>query len=172
MEHLSAVCAARIKSRIGNLKKTIKKLNKRDSTRKELSKIKIALNEILVEADRLRTINHRSVVAYSVEKAQLAIEFARLLKFIEDATWDAAVWEQDLCVWLCWSESRILKLKSLEAATNKVRRHSANHVAQLQKDLRAIYEKISKLEHLRNAIVEYDLRDSMDNQRILRHGWT
>ena len=62
--------ATRIRSRISDLEKIIKKLNKKTSTRnKELSKIKKALDEALAEADRLKTINHRSIMLYSAEKA-------------------------------------------------------------------------------------------------------
>ena len=80
--------AARVRSCIGALERSVKKLNKKAAGwKKELFKIRKALDKTSTEVDRLRTINRWSVVTYSAEKAQLAAKFARLSKLVEDGTW-------------------------------------------------------------------------------------
>ena len=104
VESLLTASTAKIRFHIGDLERNVKKLIKKAATwKKEPLKIRKALNEALIEVNRLRMINYRSVMMYSTKKALLATESTRLSKLIEDATWGATVRQQDLQLRLHWS---------------------------------------------------------------------
>ena len=91
VEPLSVPSALRIRPHINDLKKRVKELNKKGAIwKKELSKIKKALDKASMKISWLRSTIHQKNKTHSTKKARLATKSMKLSRLIKEATWGTA----------------------------------------------------------------------------------